>query len=81
MAHMLPRSCVFILEIGAARVGFVIRIRSSLSGKHTIQACSGPHGRTIAMITIIDHYKHLATPSPMQGVGRCETQLRRFNLE
>jgi hypothetical protein len=54
MAHMLPRSYVnvFILEIGAARVGFVIRIRSSLSGKHTIQACSGPHGRTIAMITI-----------------------------
>jgi len=57
MAHMLPRSYVFILEIGAARVGFVIRIRSSLSGKHTIQACSGQHGRTIAMITVIliDH--------------------------
>jgi len=54
MAHMLPRSYVFILEIGAARVGFVIRIRSSLSGKHTIQACSGPHGRTIAMKN--DHY-------------------------
>lgn len=54
MAHMLPRSYVFILEIGAARVGFVIRIRSSLSGKHTIQACSGPRGRTTAMITYID---------------------------
>ena len=54
MAHMLPRSYVFILEIGAARVWFVIRIRSSLSGKHTIQACSGPHGRTIAMKN--DHY-------------------------
>lgn len=77
MAHMLPRSYVFILEIGAARVGFVIRIRSSLSGKHTIQACSGPHGRTIAMITNNDHYKHACN---MQGVGRCETQLRRFNL-
>jgi hypothetical protein len=54
MAHMLPRSYVFILEIGAARVGFVIRIRSSLSGKHTIQACSGPRGRTTAMITLLN---------------------------
>ena len=54
MAHMLPRSYVFILEIGAARVGFVIRIRSSLSGKHTIQACSGPHRAVrIAMITLL----------------------------
>lgn len=64
MAHMLPRSYVFILEIGAARVGFVIRIRSSLSGKHTIQACSGPHGRTDRYDHFIDSTKHL------EGVGR-----------